>query len=174
MRILFNSSAVLLLFTSACSTAVPAAALTDEIALQASEAAEETAAQIGGNDSQAVDQSTGLPSISLGRPEFHASDPATFQVASGQVQLVEFFAYWCAVCKAMAPTVHGLEAMYGDRLKFMYLDRDDPATSVFQEQLGYVYQPHFFLLGPTGSVLGEWRGYVDGPELQRALLSVIQ
>lgn len=131
---------------------MPAAALTDEIALQASESAEVTAAQT----------------------EFHASDPATFQVASGQVQLVEFFAYWCAVCKAMAPTVHGLEDMYGDQLKFVYLDRDDPATAIFQEQLGYVYQPHFFLLGPTGSILGEWRGYVDGPELQRALLSFIQ
>jgi thiol-disulfide isomerase/thioredoxin len=98
-----------------------------------------------------------------------ASDPSTFAVASGRVQLVEFMAYWCAVCKAMAPTVHGLENLYSDQVNFVYLDRDDPATFEFQEYFGYVYQPHFFLIDETGSVLGQWRGYVDGLVLQEAI-----
>lgn len=115
----------------------------------------------------------GLPPIRPGSPEFHASRPEEFVLASGRVQLVEFFAYWCAVCKAVAPTVHGLENMYGDEVAFIYLDRDDPATLSIQEQLGYTYQPHFFLIDANGIVLGQWRGYIDGPELQQALVDAI-
>lgn len=115
----------------------------------------------------------GLPMIRPGSPDFHPSRVADFTLASGQIQLVEFFAYWCAVCKAVAPTVHGLENMYGDQVNFVYLDRDDPDTLRIQEQLGYTYQPHFFLLDPDGIVLGQWLGYVDGMELQRALVSAL-
>lgn len=115
-----------------------------------------------------------LPVIVLGDPDFHSSDPGTVTLAAGKVQMVEFFAYWCAVCKAMAPTVHGLENMYGDQINFVYLDREDPATLVFQDQLGYVYQPHFFLLDQDGSILAQWRGYVDGVELQRALVGAVE
>lgn len=161
------------LIVSACSGQVPAV-LPDEIQFQASESAEEgaelTPPSEADADVQTVDD-VALPAIRLGNPEFHASSPASFQLASGRTQMVEFFAYWCAVCKAMAPTVHGLEGMYGDRIQFVYLDRDDPATLGFQEQLGYIYQPHFFLIDPGGTVLAQWRGYVDGVELQQALLA---
>jgi thiol-disulfide isomerase/thioredoxin len=161
---------VLALFSAACSAQAQAAAFNDEIQFQASQPAEESVADTFESETRAS-TADGLEPIKLGRPEFHASDPAEFQIASGRPQLVEFFAYWCAVCKAMAPTVHGLEAMYADRLNFVYLDRDDPATAAYQEQLGYIYQPHFFLLAPDGAVLAQWRGYVDGVELQRALLA---
>lgn len=115
-----------------------------------------------------------LPVILPGRPDFHATDPASVVLASGQVQFVEFFAYWCSVCKAMAPTVHGLENLYDEKVNFVYLDRDDPATLGLQEQLGYIYQPHFFILGEDGAILGQWRGYVDGELLQAALVEAIE
>ncbi len=114
-----------------------------------------------------------LPSIPMGGTAFHASDPDSVSLASGHVEFVEFFAYWCTVCKAMAPTVHGLEQLYGDQVKFIYLDRDDPATKGIRDQLGYIYQPHFFLLDGDGNTLGQWRGYIDGSVLQQAIVQAV-
>jgi thiol-disulfide isomerase/thioredoxin len=128
--------------------------------------------EIGGTVPAATEAGD-LPAILPGRSTFHVSDPAGVALASGKVQLVEFFAYWCAVCKAMAPTVHGLENIYAADVNFVYLDRDDPNTLAIQEQLGYVYQPHFFLLDPDGAVLAQWRGYVEGETLQAAIVATL-
>jgi thiol-disulfide isomerase/thioredoxin len=128
--------------------------------------------EIGGTVAAATEAGD-LPAILPGRSTFHVSDPANVTLASGKVQLVEVFAYWCAVCKAMAPTVHGIENIYAADVNFIYLDRDDPATQPIRDQLGYVYQPHFFLLDPNGTVLGQWRGYVKGEELQAAIVAAL-
>ena len=47
----------------------------------------------------------------------------------------------------MAPMVHGLEAEYFGKVKFSYLDADDPNTDTFQRTLGFYYQPEFYLAG---------------------------
>lgn len=90
-------------------------------------------------------------------------------LASGKVQFVFFFAYWDGTSQAMAPLIHGLELSYADRVNFIYLDVDDPATQSFQMTLHYRYQPHFFLLDPGGVVLRQWLGYVNVQELISAL-----
>jgi thioredoxin-related protein len=65
----------------------------------------------------------------------------------------------------MAPIVHGLESQYSDRMNFVYLDIDDPATNEFKQALGYRVQPHFFLLDGEGNVLMQWLGAVSEDEL---------
>jgi thioredoxin-related protein len=61
----------------------------------------------------------------------------------------------------MAPMVHGLEAEYYGKVKFNYLDADDPRTETFQRILGFVYQPEFYLLDGNGNVLKKLVGYVS-------------
>lgn len=61
----------------------------------------------------------------------------------------------------MAPMVHGLEAEYYGRVKFNYLDADDPRTETFRRTLGFVYQPEFYLLDANGNVLKKMIGFVS-------------
>jgi thiol-disulfide isomerase/thioredoxin len=107
------------------------------------------------------------------RSQLQATDPSTVQLASGEIQLVEFFANWCPTCQAMVPVVHGLESKYGAKVRFVYLDVDDPATEEFKRDLGYRYQPHIFLLDGEGNVLAQWVGMVTGDELERAILTAL-
>ena len=69
--------------------------------------------------------------------------------------------------------MHGLEARYGDQIAFVYLDVDDPATYPFKQQLGYIYQPHLFLLDGQGSLLNQWLGFTTEADLEAALLAAI-
>ena len=66
----------------------------------------------------------------------------------------------------MAPMVHGLEAEYFGRVKFSYLDADDPNTESFQRSLGFVYQPEFYLLDADGNVLKKLVGFVSEDEFR--------
>lgn len=66
----------------------------------------------------------------------------------------------------MAPMVHGLEAEYFGRVIFTYLDADDPATQVFQQALGFVYQPEFYLLDANGVVVAKLIGPVSVDEFR--------
>ena len=63
----------------------------------------------------------------------------------------------------------GLEAEWGERINFVYLDIDDPATEPVKRQLGYRVQPHMFLIDGEGKVLQQWLGYVEGETLESAL-----
>ena len=66
----------------------------------------------------------------------------------------------------MAPMVHGLEAKYFGRIKFTYLDADDPLTQDFQRTLGFAYQPEIYLLDADGNVLQKWVGYTSEEEFE--------
>jgi thiol-disulfide isomerase/thioredoxin len=99
--------------------------------------------------------------------ELEATDPNTVSLASGQLQLVEFFRFTWSTCRAMAPMVHGLEAEYFGRVKFSYLDADDPQTNVFQGELGFYYQPEFYFLDAEGNLIKKLVGYISEDELRR-------
>ena len=62
--------------------------------------------------------------------------------------------------------VHGLEAKYFGKIKFTYLDADDPSTRDFQRTLGFVYQPEFYLMDANGEVLMKWVGYVTEDDFE--------
>ena len=68
----------------------------------------------------------------------------------------------------MAPFVHGLEDEFGDRIKFTYLDIDDPQTEPFKQALGFVGTPQFVLLDGNGEIITQWFGLVDPVEFENA------
>jgi thiol-disulfide isomerase/thioredoxin len=107
------------------------------------------------------------------RTRIEATDPRTFQTVAGQPQLVEFFAYWDTVSLSMAPVVHVLEDRYQDRIRFVYLDIDDPANNLFSTLIGSRLPPLFFLLDEQGNVVEAWRGYVEAEDFERAFASVL-
>jgi hypothetical protein len=74
----------------------------------------------------------------------------------------------------MKPIVHGLEAKYGDRIQFTYLDIDDSRTDSFKTALGFRVQPQYFLLDASGNVVKEWFGFVPEEELAAAFERVLQ
>jgi hypothetical protein len=65
--------------------------------------------------------------------------------------------------------VHGLEAKYFGRVRFAFLDADDPMTGVFRRDLGFYYQPEFYLLAADGTVLKKWVGYITESEFDSAV-----
>lgn len=73
----------------------------------------------------------------------------------------------------MAPVVHGLEGKWQGQVEFSYLDIDDSRTDPFKQQLGYQYQPHFFLLDAQGNVVEQWVGFVEGETLDRAISDLV-
>jgi len=66
----------------------------------------------------------------------------------------------------MAPMVHGLEAKYFGKIKFTYLDADDPQTRDFQRTLGFQYQPEIYLLDGNGNLLKKWVGFTTADQFE--------
>lgn len=74
----------------------------------------------------------------------------------------------------MAPIVHGLEAQYFGKIKFSYLDADDPNTDPFQSTLGFQYQPEFYLLDADGNVLKKFIGFVSEEDFKAEFAKHVQ
>jgi thioredoxin-like negative regulator of GroEL len=74
----------------------------------------------------------------------------------------------------MAPMVHGLEAEYSGKIKFSFLDADDPKTDTFQRDLGFYSQPELYLLDADGKVLEKFFGYVSEDDLRSAFAQYLQ
>jgi hypothetical protein len=72
------------------------------------------------------------------------------------------------------PIVHGLEAKYSGKVRFVYLDIDDPDTTPFKRELGYRVQPHLFLLDGSGKIVEQWLGRVTADDLEPALEQIAQ
>ena len=107
------------------------------------------------------------------RTEIQASDPQSFNIVSGRVQFVEFFAYWSPISKSMAPVMNLLADKYKEQINFVFLDIDVPENSLYKQLIGDRLPPIFILLDPQGGVINAWEGFVSSSELESALQSVV-
>ena len=73
----------------------------------------------------------------------------------------------------MKPIVHGLQAQYGDRIIFTYLDVDDARNAAFKSALGFRYQPEFYLLDGSGAVAQKWIGPVSEAQFVEGFEAVL-
>lgn len=119
-----------------------------------------------------VQSSSNQATLSIVDVSLHTTDPSTVQLASGGYQLIEFFAFWCPTCKSMAPVMNFLEKKYSSKVRFVFLDIDDPRTAKFKQGLGYQYQPHIFLIDGSGKIIKQWIGGVDQEELENTLNTI--
>ena len=69
--------------------------------------------------------------------------------------------------------MHGLQAEYGDRIQFTYLDIDDPATEDLKRDLAFRARPQLVLLDGEGQVVKEWFGLVIREEFESAFIEVL-
>ena len=74
----------------------------------------------------------------------------------------------------MAPMVHGLEAKYYGKIRFSYLDADDPNTREFQRALGFAYQPEIYLLDGNGNLLKKWVGFTSQEEFEAVFAQYVE
>ena len=74
----------------------------------------------------------------------------------------------------MAPMVHGLEAKYFGKIKFSFLDADDPQTLDFQKALGFYYQPEIYLLDAEGKALKKWVGYTSQEDFEAVFAQYVK
>jgi thioredoxin-related protein len=74
----------------------------------------------------------------------------------------------------MAPMVHGLEAKYAGKIKFVYLDIDDPANQATKREFGFGYQPEFYLLDGQGNLLKKLVGLVPQEQFETVFAEYVQ
>jgi thioredoxin 1 len=84
--------------------------------------------------------------------------------------LVDFWAPWCAYCRAMAPIVEQVATEYGARLKVVGVNADAEGTTV---QHFVVRSLPTFLLVRDGQVRDQIVGAVTKTRLQQAIDRVV-
>lgn len=86
------------------------------------------------------------------------STPLEVALSNGKPTLMEFYAYWCTVCQAMAPDIGQMKQQYADSLNFVMLNVDN--TKWLPEMLRYRVDgiPHFVFLNSKGEAIAQTIG----------------
>jgi len=102
--------------------------------------------------------------VSLGALAAQSTDWEVAQT-NGQPTLLEFYADWCGSCRAMAPMLAEVKALYGERVNFVMLNVDNPRWLPELDTYKVNGIPHFVFLDADNQRVAEAVG-----ELPRAVL----
>jgi thioredoxin 1 len=97
-------------------------------------------------------------------------DFSTEVLQSDKPVLVDFWATWCAPCRAIAPAIEDLARQYEGKVKFAKLNTDDNQDTV--QQYGIRSIPTL-LVFKGGKVVEQIVGAVPKAKLEAALQKVI-
>jgi thiol-disulfide isomerase/thioredoxin len=71
---------------------------------------------------------------------------------NGKPTVIDFWAPWCTNCRYAAPTLQAIEVEYANRINFILVNADDPASYSLIQALGVDAIPHLALVDSTGYV----------------------
>lgn len=118
------------------------------------------AAACGGGDSSGGDAAADTALGDLPATEFEMSDGtrATFADFRGEPLVVNFFASWCAPCRAEMPDFEAVHQEVGDRVSFLGFDLQDTrsAGAELVELTGVTYP---WALDPDGDIYRAFEGF---------------
>lgn len=86
----------------------------------------------------------------------HATDPGKFVIASGKLQIVEFYKPGDSLSEDSARLMQSFQTLYNGEVNFSYLDVLDPRNKTYLAQLNDLFYPQFALLDGSGHILDQW------------------
>ena len=152
---------------SGCSSSAPS-----PTSAPAPTATQPAAAVTSGNSANAPasDGQDALPPVPK---DMYASDPKLVR-NTGRPQVVEFFAFWCDVCKAMHPDMVTLQQEYQQQADFIYLDIDADNTKELRQSMGFTgLRPTIVFLAADGTEMGRLVGQHTLQELTDQMPSIL-
>jgi thioredoxin 1 len=84
--------------------------------------------------------------------------------------IIDFWAEWCAPCRAIAPTVKDLADRYGDKVKIVKMNIDDNASTPAKYEVRAIPTVLAFRNGEVVEMLQGARPKGDFEEMVRKLL----
>jgi len=102
------------------------------------------------------------------------SPPLTVIGRNQKPTVVDFWAPWCENCKFFAPTLSQIHSEYGNRVNFILVNADNPASWNIIEEFGVDAIPHMAFIDDKGSVETALVGVVSGKAIRADLDGLVR
>ena len=92
----------------------------------------------------------------------------------GKPTLIEFYADWCEVCRAMAPSMLSIEEKYKDQIDIVLLNVDNPRWQYLIDKYNVLGIPQMNLFDVNGESIGTLIGKQNPERMEEVLSELIK